>query len=226
MLTKINNEQTMSSLEIAELVESRHDSVKRTIERLVDKGVIQKPPTVIVEKINGLGLSQMSEHYVFTVEHKRDSFIVVAQLSPEFTARIVDRWQELESQSSPVKQLPTDYISALEALLESKKAEQIAIATKAEIGSRREATAMNKASQAMKKVKKLQIELDKSTEYSSIKRMEIITGKKYNWRVLKQLSTSLGFPAIDIPDQNYGTIKSYHAKVWAAAYDLAINFDS
>lgn len=27
---------------------------------------------------------------------KRDSYVVVAQLSPEFTARLVDRWQELE----------------------------------------------------------------------------------------------------------------------------------
>ncbi|EKG36121.1 putative phage related protein [Pseudomonas syringae pv. avellanae str. ISPaVe037] len=31
---------------------------------------------------------------------KRDSFIVVAQLSPEFTAALVDRWQELEDQSA------------------------------------------------------------------------------------------------------------------------------
>ena len=29
---------------------------------------------------------------------KRDSIVVVAQLSPEFTARLVDRWQELEAQ--------------------------------------------------------------------------------------------------------------------------------
>jgi len=28
---------------------------------------------------------------------KRDSYVVVAQLSPEFTARLVDRWQELEA---------------------------------------------------------------------------------------------------------------------------------
>ncbi|MCF5965083.1 phage antirepressor KilAC domain-containing protein, partial [Xanthomonas perforans] len=35
--------------------------------------------------------------YVFAGEQgKRDSIVVVAQLSPEFTARLVDRWQELE----------------------------------------------------------------------------------------------------------------------------------
>ena len=37
---------TMSSREIAELVESRHDSVKRAIERLVDRSVITQPPMV------------------------------------------------------------------------------------------------------------------------------------------------------------------------------------
>lgn len=57
--------------------------------------------------------------------------MIVAQLSPEFTARLVDRWQELEAQQAP--QLPTTYIGALEELLASKKAEaalqeQLAIA--------------------------------------------------------------------------------------------------
>jgi hypothetical protein len=37
---------------------------------------------------------------------KRDSYVIVAQLSPEFTARLVDRWQELEQQVSNPYQLP------------------------------------------------------------------------------------------------------------------------
>ena len=48
-------------------------------------------------RINGLGLNQSFRVYVFEGEQgKRDSIIVVAQLSPEFTARLVDRWRELE----------------------------------------------------------------------------------------------------------------------------------
>lgn len=37
-----------------------------------------------------------------TVYHleKRDTFVFVAQLSPEFTAKVLDRWQELEQQRS------------------------------------------------------------------------------------------------------------------------------
>jgi len=88
---------TMSSREIAEVVGSRHDSVKRTILRLVERGVIQQPPMVEAEKINDLGLTQYVQEYHLV---KRDSFIVVAQLCPEFTARIVDRWQQLEEEVS------------------------------------------------------------------------------------------------------------------------------
>lgn len=96
---------TMSSLEISELVESRHDNVKRAIERLSSRGVIQLPPMEDVKNQQG----QMVQVYRIG---KRNSYIIVAQLSPEFTARLVDRWQELESQN----QLPTDYLSALKAL--------------------------------------------------------------------------------------------------------------
>lgn len=41
-----NNAQTMPSQEIAELVDSRHDSVKRAIERLAERGAISHPPLV------------------------------------------------------------------------------------------------------------------------------------------------------------------------------------
>lgn len=87
------NTLTMSSREIAELVDSRHDSVRRTVERLAERGVIALPP--LVEKATA---GRPSAEYVFSGEQgKRNSIIVVAQLSPEFTAKLVDRWQELES---------------------------------------------------------------------------------------------------------------------------------
>ena len=84
---------TMGSREIAELVEARHDSVKRTVERLQDKGLIQLTP--LVEVKNHLGQTVLEYQLI-----KRDTYVVVAQLCPEFTARLVDRWQELESQQA------------------------------------------------------------------------------------------------------------------------------
>lgn len=89
---------TMSSFQIADLVEKRHDNVKRTIETLADQGIISRPQIEEV-KIQRQRRAETVSTYVFSGERgKRDSIVVVAQLSPEFTARLVDRWQELERQ--------------------------------------------------------------------------------------------------------------------------------
>lgn len=112
----IGNQLTMTSGEISDLVGSRHDKVKQSIERLAKNGVIQIPPMGVFEKINNLGKNIQIKHYVFSgVQGKRDSIIVVAQLSPEFTARLVDRWQELEAkQSKPYSQIPHSFAEALQ----------------------------------------------------------------------------------------------------------------
>ena len=114
IMRKNSSVLTMSSREIADLVESRHDSVKRTIERLQDKGLIQLTPMVEVK--NHLG--QVVTEYQLI---KRDTYVVVAQLSPEFTARLVDRWQELENQQMP--QIPQTLSEALR--LAADQAEKI-----------------------------------------------------------------------------------------------------
>ncbi|AHJ63265.1 DNA-binding protein [Granulibacter bethesdensis] len=86
---------TMSSREIAELVEKRHDNVKRTIDSLVAAGLVH--PQIEDEPENdALGRARITKVYRVG---KRDSYVIVAQLSPEFTARLVDRWQELEAQA-------------------------------------------------------------------------------------------------------------------------------
>lgn len=121
----------MTSIEISELVGSRHDKVKQSIERMAARGVIRNPPMVVFEKINNLGLLRGVEAYVFEGEQgKRDSIIVVAQLSPEFTARLVDRWRELEGATAKIPQTFSEALR-LAADLEDQKAElekQLALA--------------------------------------------------------------------------------------------------
>ncbi|EFL0894044.1 Rha family transcriptional regulator [Escherichia coli] len=118
---------SMTSVEISELVGSRHDKVKQSIERLAERGIIQLPPMGISENINGLGLTQKSKHYLFEGERgKRDSIIVVAQLCPEFTARLVDRWRELEEQiRKPMSQIEMVAAMALEAVRQQRRLEQV-----------------------------------------------------------------------------------------------------
>lgn len=112
------NNPTMTSVEISELVGSRHDNVKRTIETLAESGVITFPQTE--EKPTA---GRPVTYFVFSGERgKRDSIIVVAQLSPQFTARLVDRWQELESKiaATPPANL-SDGVQASLMLVESMK---------------------------------------------------------------------------------------------------------
>ncbi|ECK9010678.1 hypothetical protein AID11_07220 [Salmonella enterica subsp. enterica] len=97
MKNMINSEPSMTSKEISELVSKRHDNVKRTIEKLAKDGVIRHPQIEDYERINNLGFLVTDKCYRFIGEQgRRDSIVVVAQLSPEFTGRMVDRWQELE----------------------------------------------------------------------------------------------------------------------------------
>ena len=87
---------TMTSLEISDMVDGRHDTVKRSITRLANNGVIVQPPVAVVNIVDKMGRPRETEVFVFKDDvGRRDSIVVVAQLSPMFTAAIVDRWQEL-----------------------------------------------------------------------------------------------------------------------------------
>ncbi|WP_434701519.1 Rha family transcriptional regulator [Pseudomonas sp. D1-36] len=217
---------TMTSREIAELVESRHDSVKRTIERLVERKVIGSPP--MVEYLDGLG--RPATEYLFSGEKgKRDSLVVVAQLSPEFTGALVDRWQHLEQQvKAPA--LPGDYISALEHLLESKRSEQLAleqrdhaIETKAQIGARREATAMATASAAVRQVRRLKDELGLGTRQAAVLAVEKAVGRKFGvsgYVPLRRWCKDRGITAPKVFHPTFGSVRCWPAGAWMDVYQI------
>ncbi|ESK40286.1 hypothetical protein P256_00733 [Acinetobacter nectaris CIP 110549] len=118
MITQFNhNQKSMTSLEISELVSKRHDNVKRTVENLIDSGVIARPQIEDVQNVvnNRLYTTQV---YIFSGEQgKLDSITVVAQLCPEFTAALVKRWYELENQ----QQLPQSFAEALQLAADQAK---------------------------------------------------------------------------------------------------------
>lgn len=114
---------TMSSREIAELTEKRHDNVVRTIETLHIRGVIGLPQFEEVPN-QGPGPSRLMQYRL----EKRDTYVLVAQLSPEFTARLVDRWQELEG-----KQAHPAELSRMDILKLAMEAEQARIEAEAKL---------------------------------------------------------------------------------------------
>lgn len=224
--------QSMTSLEISELVEKRHDNVKRTIETLVNQGVISLPQIEDV-KIQRTRREEITTVYVFTGEQgKRDSIIVVAQLCPEFTARLVDRWQELEHQvAKNMIAMPNfaDPVEAARAWADQVEAKRLAckerdhaIETKAHISDKKTATAMATASVKSKEAEKLKEQLGESKNYASVKAVESKMGGKYNWRELKKWCVANGKRIKDIADANYGTVKIYHKDAWNAVYGIKL----
>ena len=110
----------MTSQDIAALVNSRHDDVKRSIERLAERGVIELPPMAEIK-------TATKPTKVYQIG-KRESYIIVAQLSPEFTAALVDRWQELESKNTLSLPDFSNPVEAARAWADAKEAEQKALA--------------------------------------------------------------------------------------------------
>ncbi|MBA1779156.1 DNA-binding protein, partial [Escherichia coli] len=80
-----------------------------------------------IENKQSLGPRRFSSAYVFEGERgKRDSIIVVAHLCPEFTARLVDRWRELEEQiRKPMSEIEMVAAMALEAVRQQKRITQV-----------------------------------------------------------------------------------------------------
>jgi len=125
MMTQFNhNQNSITSLDISELVQSRHDKVKQSTERLAEREVIGLPPMgVVVKEANNRTYNV--EVYIFSGEQgKLDSITVVAQLCPEFTAALVKRWYELENQNAV--QLPQTFAEALQ--LAADQARQLELA--------------------------------------------------------------------------------------------------
>ena len=105
-ITKANTSTlTMSSREIAELTHKEHKNVLRVIRDLIEQN--------LVAQIEPLKFEYRNQWFDYYELNKRDTFVVVARLSPEFTAAVVDRWQELENQQKPTALIPQSFSEAL-----------------------------------------------------------------------------------------------------------------
>lgn len=105
-ITKENTSTlTMSSREIAELTHKEHKNVLRVIRDLIEQN--------LVAQIEPLKFEYRNQWFDYYELNKRDTFVVVARLSPEFTAAVVDRWQALENQQKPTALIPQSFSEAL-----------------------------------------------------------------------------------------------------------------
>lgn len=90
LLSEVSGEtMRMTSKEVAELTGKEHDNVRRDIANMIEKLSLK-----IEEKAEASKGGRPSKVYLL---EKRESLILVSGYSIEMRAKIIDRWQELES---------------------------------------------------------------------------------------------------------------------------------
>lgn len=98
-----------------------------------------------------------------------------------------------------------------------------AIATKAQIGGKREATAMATASAATRKARQLEEELGRGTRHATIIAVEKASGRKFGtqgFRPLKKWCTEHDVTPPKVPCPRYGEAVSWPADAWREVYGI------
>lgn len=177
----------------------------------------------------------------------KDGFMMVAMgyTTPDamrMKEKFIHRFNEMEEQlrtTSPLLPNFRDPIAAAEAWIVAERARLAEQAradyyqrTKAEIGSRREATAMNTASVLSKQNEKLRTEIGDSRTWKQVKALpwflevfiDVPAAYSVAGRKLSELLRRLGYEIREVEDTRYGIVKAYHADV-ITAFRVALRDD-
>ena len=226
ILTQFGNseQKTMSTRIIAELCEKEHRNVKRDSE-VMFQGL--QLDTLKFEHIYFDSMNRQQTEYLLDEEL---TMTLVTGYNIVLRNRVIKRWRELESQVGLPSYAIDDPIERAKKWIEEEKQKQIAIqerdhaiATKAEIGSRREATAMGRLSAKVKEVEKLKTQPDSSTGFATIKKVQSLTGGTYDTYALRRHSKAQGLEIQKAEDANYGSVNSYHKDAWLAVYNINLS---
>lgn len=244
----INGKEVLAvtSLQVAKHFEKEHKHVLRDIE-----AVLSQVPENFVKPNFGLyeypvetGIgTRTAKAYLLS----KDAFTLLTmgytgEKAMAFKIAYVARFNEMEEQlrtTSPLLPNFRDPIAAAEAWIVAERARLAEQAradyyqrTKAEIGSRHEATAMATASAAVRKAAALENELGRGRDYKSVKGIPWFldvfadTPAAYSvaGRKLSDMSRRMDYEIREIEDSRFGSVKAYHVDV-IEAFRLALKND-
>ncbi|WP_312293242.1 ORF6N domain-containing protein [Atlantibacter hermannii] len=168
------------------------------------------------------------------ISSKARSVVFWAEKGAARMSKIVDTdeawgfFEKLEDayfRPQPTSILPQTYEQALEDLLvkvkENRQLEQQrdrAVKEKLWISEKREATAMATASVEKRKANAMAEKLGECKKHATIKAIQRVTEQKYSHWPLKKWCASNGMSPKDVPDETYGTVKSWPAEAWMAVF--------
>ena len=149
-------------------------------------------------------------------------------ISPPFHLKVIRTFDATSHQQAQPASLSRMDILKLameseEARIKAEAERDRAVATKAEIGSRREATAMATASAAMRQVNRLTEQLGRNMKHATMIAVEKAVGRKFgkqDWRPLRDFCKSKGLQAEKVTDARYGEVKAWPAEAWSEVYGI------
>lgn len=199
-IENLGKKNTITTLEIAEMMEISHSDILKKIEGRKDrKGYIQilsqgqMSVADYFEKSSYID-AQGKERPCYKVTKLGCDFLAnkfTGEKGILFTAKYVKRFDEMEKQIKKAE-LPMTYRDAVAQLLESLDREE-----------------------------ELKQQLDVSKDWYSIKRVAALNGvhwKTFSWRKLKEVGLEMGYEVKKIFDANYGEVNTYHKDVWEKVY--------
>ena len=222
MLINATPNPTMSSREIAVLADKRHDHVMADIRAMLESLNIQST------EFSGDYIDPRGRTYPCFNLPKRETLILVSGYNIAMRAKIIDRWQELEAaQFKAPAQLTTLEILQMAMQAEQGRLQAIAerdhaIATKAQIGSKREATAMANTATANRKLKAIEAELGRCIDHATILAVQNATGCEYSWRPLKAYCTAKGIDPVKVHCPRFKFVQSWPAEAWLEVHGVDI----
>lgn len=171
----------------------------------------------ITEEINNLGFAVSRKTKYYDLTH--DQMMLVGMRESKAVRKAVLSKLKLLLKPQQPSWLVSLSPEAQIAIADIDRQRLEAIATKAEIGSRREATAMNTASRLSKENKALQSKLQdigthKSLIAAKIDKYVVIGGKnKSVATIMKKLSSEMNHEIVKVEDARYGFANTYHIDV-------------
>lgn len=183
--------------------------------------------------IQGIKFNLDDRGYVYEfLLDRRHTEILITGYDVVRRAAVIDRWFKLESgagrpavecdwRNNPA-QLRNILIGFTEQVEQVTAERDEAIRTKSQISRKREASALGKLSAATRRCRDLEERLGESEKHATITRVEKATGKKgkYNYVLLRRWCRENGISPRDVPDERYGSVKSWPDEAWLAVYGI------
>lgn len=228
---------TMTSLELVGFINDhrrqqgddtvlRHDHFMAKVPKVLGEAA----PKFVGTDLYANGTGGMIERDIYRFP-KRESCLMAMSYSYELQAAVFDHMTALESKLNQpsAATLPT-YSEALRQLADQidensrlSAERDHAIATKAQIGGKREATAMATASAASRKARQLEQELGRGVQHATIIAVEKASGRRFGtqgFRPLKQWCKAHDVAPPKVPCPRYGEAVSWPAEAWREVYGV------